>query len=249
MEDQVELDELIARSKIQQAELAAMSDMRIKREANEIYMLIGDTKIALAEKEAELIEKLARYNEDRHERIVNADADRAERKATLAFEQRLRDRQEQVVQDMEKLKQKYEYDLAIRDRDDKLSAMQYEQNKLVHTLDYLRHALTTRADVDKARFDAEKEIEKAKAQYDAQHAKEAQEAEEKRWQEKLKHDEAAAQHAENYQKMLAQLQVDLEKLRNDTQRNQNDNAAKVGVAQAESERRHEFHQQAQQSYG
>lgn len=240
VEDQVDLDVLVAQGKAKENEVSALSDLRIEREANEVFMLVGGTKIKLADAEAELMEKIARYNEDRRKRIDDTAADRAERKAILDFEQRMRDRQEQVAQEMEKLKQQYDHELALRDRDDKLSAMQYEQNKLVHILNHLSHELTTRADVDKARFDAEKEIEKAKAQYDAQHAKDKLDAEEKRWQEQLKHDEATAQRAENYQKLMAQLQLDLEKLRHDTQRNQNDNEAKVGIAQAQNTAKQEI---------
>lgn len=239
VEDQVELDVLTAQGKAKQNEVGAMSDLRIQREANEVFMLVGSTKIKLADAEAELMEKIARYSEDRNKRIDDTAADRAERKAILDFEQRMRDRQEQVAQEMEMLKQKYEHELALRDRDDKLSAMQYEQNKLVFILNHLNHEISCRADVDKARFDAEKEIEKAKAQYDAQHAKDQLDAMEKRWQAQLKHDEDAAQRAENYQKMLVQLQLDLEKIRNETQRNQNDNNAKVGVAQAQNNAKQE----------
>ena len=240
VEDQVALDELVETSKIRKQEESAMSGLRIQRAGNEVFMLVGNTRIQLADAEAELLEKIARYDEDRAKRVADDAAERAERKAVLDFEQRMRDRQEQVAQDMEKLKQKYEHELAIRDRDDKLEAMKYEQEKQKYVLDYLRHEISCRSEVDKARFDAVKEIETAKAQYDAQHAKDQLAAAEKRWQEQLKFDAEAAKRAEEYQKLLVQLQVDLEKIRHETQQIQSDNDAKVGVAQAQNHSRQEM---------
>lgn len=243
VEDQVEQDLMIAEGKAKkdliQAKTQAEADQvlaaaaqTIKREENETFLLVGETKIKLNDAEAELLEKIARYTEDRQKRINDNNADRAERKAILDFEQRMRDRQEQVAQDMEKLKQKYEHELALRDRDDKITALEYEHRKLVFILAHLSREVLAKADVDKARIHADEEIKKAEAQYNAQHAKEQLQAAENRMKEQLRHDEEMAKHAEAYQKMMAGIQLSIEKIRNDTERNKDDNQAKVAIAQA-----------------
>lgn len=231
---QAEQELLRARTKAD-AELAqADADYKIRHEENETFLLVGETKIKLASAEAELLETISRCSEDRQQRVKERDADLTERRAKLDFEQRMRERQESVAQQMEMLQQKFDHELALRDRDDKLTALDYEYKKLVYILDHLSHELNVRSDVDKTRIQADEEIRKAEAQYNAQHAQEQLKAQEARLQQQLKQDEEDGKRAAEYQKMMAEIQLAIEKLRQETQRNQDDNQTKVAVAQAQS---------------
>ncbi len=229
-----EVDVIGAKSQAETDRLLAATEQIIKREENETFLLIGETKIKLAAEEAELLEKIARYSEDRQKRINDDNADRAERKASLDFEQRMRDRQEQVAQEMEKLNQKYEHELALRDRDDKLSVLDYENKKMEFVLNHLSKEILTNADVEKARIDAEKEIKKAEAQYKAQHEKEQLEAEKARMQKQLDSEKEMAERAAKYQQMMVDFQLAIEKIRNETERNKDDKQAEVAIARAEN---------------
>lgn len=242
---QVELDDVVAKSLNEQKVAAAKAqaeadkatsavEQMILREENATFLLAGEAKIKLSNAEADLLEKIASYQEDRRKRMLDSDADRNERRAILDFEQRMRDRQEQVAQDMEKLKQQHEYDLAIREKDDQLATLQYEQQKLQFILNHMTTELTTRADVDKARIHADEEIKKAVAQFDAQHAHEQMKAAEDRLKAQLASDEKTAQAAQAFQEKMADIQLTIEKLRHETEQNKDNNDAKVAIAQAQS---------------
>lgn len=234
VDDQYEQDLKVAQGKAETQQVLAAADQRIKREENETYLLVGETKILLADEEVELLEKLQRYNEDRSQRIQDNAADRAERKASQDFERQMRDRKEQLAQDMELLKQKYDHELLIRDRDDKITTLDYEYGKLVFILDYLCHEMDVNASVEKNRLFFEAAIKKAEAQYHAEHEKEQLQAAENRHKERLRYDEEMAKHASSFLKMMAELQFGIEELRHETERNKDDDRAKVAIAQAEN---------------
>ncbi len=127
---QAEQELIRARTKADADLALADADHKIQREANETFLLVGETKIKLAGAEAELLETISRYSEDRQQRVWERDADLNERRAKLDFEQRMRERQESVAQQMEMLQQKYEHELALRDRDDKLAVLDHEYKKM-----------------------------------------------------------------------------------------------------------------------
>ena len=237
--NQGEIDVVSAQAGADAARIVAAADTEIKRENNETFLMVGETKIKLTTAEAELMETIARYNEDRRQRILDHKEDHDERRANLDFEHRMRERQEAVAQKMELLRQEHEYELALRDRDDKLAEMDHELQKLQYILNYLTHEIGVKGDVDKTRIRADEEIKKAEAQYNAQYKQAEQKAQEDRLQKQQEYDEAAAKRAAEYQKMMADLQLALEKLRNETERNRDDNQAKVAIAQTQSEHKQE----------
>lgn len=234
-----EIDVVSAQAGADAARIIAAADTEIKRANNETFLMVGETKIKLTAAEAELMETIARYNEDRRQRILDHKEDHDERRANLDFEHRMRERQEAVAQKMELLRQEHEYELALRDRDDKLAEMDHELQKLQYILNYLTREIGVKGDVDKTRIRADEEIRKAEAQYKAQHEQAALKAQEDRLQKQQEYDEAAAKRAAEYQKMMADIQLAIEKLHHETERNRDDNQAKVAIAQTQSEHKQE----------
>ena len=221
----VELNELKAKSKAEIETLESQTAERIKREQDGTYYTIGQTKIKLNAAEAELLERIAQWAEDRQIRTDNAQEERATRKTVLDFEQRMQDRREQVAQEMEKLTLQYQQALAVRDRDDKLAQMEYESKRLQYILDHLTREIVEKAGVEKARFHAEEEIRKAEAQYDKEHRDAKLKADQERLRLQMEQEEKLAQRAEDYKKEMAKLE---------NERNRDDKNAEVAIAQAQA---------------
>lgn len=236
---QAERDAILAKAQAEAKLTEADASTRIQRQNNDTFLLVGNTKIKLADAEAELVEKIARYGEDRRQRVQESLEDRQERRATMAFEQRMRERQEIVAQQMEMLEQKHEHELAVREKDDKLAELDYERKKLEFVLNHLSHELSVKADVDMTRIRADEEIAKAKAQYNAQHEQELLKAQEARLQKQLEHEKEMADRAEAFQKTMMELGIKAETLLQETERNKDNNQANIAIAQAQSDHRHE----------
>lgn len=236
---QAERDTILSKAQAEVKLTEAEASARIERQNNETFLLVGNTKIKLADAEAELMEKIAQYGEDRRQRVQESLEDRQERRAALAFEQRMRERQELVAQRMQMLEQKHEHELAVREKDDRLAVLEYEKKKLEFVLNHLSHELSVKADVDKTRIRADEEIEKAKAQYAAQHEHELLKAQEARLQKQLEHEKEMADRAEEYQKTMMELGLKAATLFQETERNKDNNQANVAIAQAQSDHKHE----------
>lgn len=224
-----------ARSKADAEQIAAESESRIQRDKNDIFYLVGETKIKLSAAEADLMEKIAQNAEDRQRRQANAEEDLRQRRAILDFDQRMQDRRESMAQQMEMLAQQYQQELALRDKDDALAEKDYELKKLQFILDYYTREVVEKAGVDKARFHSEEEIKKAEAQFHYQHEQERQKEEMERWKAQVAREDAIAQRADEFKRQLAEIQSALEKTRLENDRNRDNKQAEVAIAQANAQ--------------
>ena len=186
------------------------------KDKNEYYFEAAGKRIQLSAEEAELLERVNRYAEERRERMTQANEDRLERRATLDFEHRMQERREQVAQQIEELKVKYEHELSMRDRD-------LDLQKLMAELQYHTAAGAQSADVQKTQANAEAAARIAEA-----------EAAAKRLEEQLKREESIAERAEEFKKALMEIQAALEMTRLGNERNRDDRQAEVGIATAQA---------------
>lgn len=235
VEDQAWEELTAAKAQAEKNTLLGHTQEQIRREQNETGFLADTNRIKLDTAEAEMLEKIARYGEERSKRMADSDAERQERKAVLDFEQRMRERQELLAQNMERLAQQHAHELALRDRDNQLAQQEYELKKLQFTLNYLSREATEKAGVEKARFHAEEEIKKAQAQFEAQHETEKIHAEEERARQQWQREDELAKRAEEYHKMMAKIQIFMEKLRMENERNRDNRQADVAIAQTQAQ--------------
>jgi len=231
-ETEADVAHIGAKSKADTEQIAAETENHILREKNEIYYLVGETRIKLSAAEADLIEKINQNAEDRQRRKANAEEDLRQRRAILDFDQRMQARREFVAQQMEMLAQQYQQQLAIREKDDALAEKDYELKKLLFTLNYCIREAMEKAGVDKARFHAEEEIKKAEAQYNYQHEQERKKEETERWKAQVDREDAIAQRADEFKRQLAEIQQALEKTRLENERNRDNKQAEIAIAQA-----------------
>ena len=201
-------------SEIRQAE--ADTDLKILRDKTEYYIDVAGKKIHLDAAEAELLERVNRYAEERREREAQANENRLERRATLDFERRMQDRREQVAQKIDELMIQYEHELAMRDRD-------LDLQKLTAELQYHTAAIEQGADVQKTQANAEAAARIAEA-----------EAAVRRMEEQLKREDDIAKQAEEFKKSLLEIQTVLEMTRLGNERNRDDRMAEVGIATAQA---------------
>lgn len=207
---------LTAETQTEIRQMEADTDLKILRDKTEYYIDVAGKKIQLDAAEAELLERINRYNEDRREREAQANENRLERRATLDFERRMQDRREQVAQKIDELKIQYEHELAMRDRD-------LDLQKLTAELQYHTAAIEHGADVQKAQANADAAARIAEA-----------EAAVKRMEEQLRREEDIAKRAEEFKKALLEIQAALEMTRLGNERNRDDRTAEVGIATAQA---------------
>ena len=207
---------LTAETQTEIRQMEADTDLKILRDKTEYYIDVAGKKIQLSAAEAELMERINRYNEDRREREAQANENRLERRATLDFERRMQDRREQVAQKIDELKIQYEHELAMRDRD-------LDLQKLTAELQYHTAAIEHGADVQKTQANADAAARIAEA-----------EAAVKRMEEQLKREEDIAKRAEEFKKALLEIQAALELTRLGNERNRDDRTAEVGIATAQA---------------
>lgn len=194
----------------------ANTELKITRDQTNFYLEVEGRKIQLTAEQAELMERINRYAEDRKEREAQANENRLERRATLDFERRMQDRREQVAQAIDQLKVKYDHELAMRERDLDLQKLQAE-------LQYHTETGAQSADVQKVQANADSAARIAEA-----------EAEVRRAQEQLKREETIAKQAEEFRKSLLEIQAALELTRLGNDRNRDDRLAEVGIANAQA---------------
>ncbi len=208
-------------------EIKAGAKIRISRDQEDAYYHAGDLKLKLREQEAKLIETINLYEEQRNERILAAKDAREERRAILDFEQRMQDRREQVAQKIEEIGQRYEHELAMRDRE-------VDLEKFKEQLKYATHETTTKAEVDINRDKTGADVSIAQAQADSAARIAEAEAAVRRAEEQLKREEAIAKEAEEFRKQLLEIQKALEMTRLDNDRNRDDKMAEVAVETAKA---------------
>lgn len=234
VEDQAEEDLLLANTKAEKDKILSESAEKIKREQDETYYIIGTNKIKLNEAQEELLEKVARYKEDRAKRIADDNAARQEQQSKLAFDQQMKDQQEKFKQQIELLEKQHEHDLAIRDRDDKLAELYYELEKYKYERDHLVKIAAGENDVEKARIKMSEEVRKAEAEFNVLHEKEKIQAEERREQQRIQQEESVAKRVEEFRKELMNIFEALEKMRLENERNRDNKKAEVSIAQADA---------------
>ena len=196
--------------------IQADADLKIQRDKDEWYYETAGRKIRLDAEEAELLERVRRYAEDRKERETQANEARMERSAMLDFERRLQERREQTAQQIEKLKLEYDHELAMR-------GGEIDLEKLRAELQYHTAAGAQGADVQKAQARADADARIAEAQAAA-----------RRMEEQLKREESLADRAEEFKKSLLEIQTALEMTRLGIDRNRDDRYAEVAVATAQA---------------
>ena len=213
-----EYERLRARTQVEdraaEKKLDADTDLQILRDRNELYYQIGSQRIRLDAEQAELLEKINRYTEDRKERTLEAEAARLERKATLDFEHRLQDRREQVAQQIELLKARYDHELSMRQKD-------LELEKLQEEMAYKKTEVQAGADVMKTQAGADSAARIAEAQ-----------AALKRAEDQLAREESIAKQAEEFKKTLLEIQAALEMTRLGNDKNKDNRWADVEIARA-----------------
>lgn len=192
--------------------IEADAELKITRDKDEFYYESNGRKIKLRAEEAELLERINRYDEERRARETQAEEARLERRATLDFERRMQERREQVAREIDRLKLEYDHELAMREKE-------VDLQKLMAELKYHTEAGAQSADVEKARATAETAARIAEAQAAA-----------KRLEMQLQREDDIAQRAEDFRKALLEVQTALEKTRLANERNRDDRTAEVAIA-------------------
>ena len=160
------------------------AEIRVRREQNAIYYQAGEQKIRLDAEQAELLERINRYAEERSERQAVSESARTERRAILDFEQRMRERRDQVAQEIEKLSAQYAHE-------EKLRGQEVDLKKLESELVYHRQRVEQEEGARRAEAQAEADSRIAQAQ-----------AEAKRLESQLSLEEDMLKSAEAYRKTL-----------------------------------------------
>jgi len=209
--------------------------LSILREQDKRFFDISGKKIQLSAEEAELLERINQYGEDRAERITAANEARTERRAILTFEQRLQERREQVSQQMEQLQQQYDQVLALRDKDERIAQLEIEHDKYAMQLQSYNNYITQHYGAEVAKTAAEQATKTAEAQYQAEAAKALAEAECKRLDAQIKREDSIADRADAFHKEMMDIIKALELARIDVSKTRVMEDGKIGVEQARSE--------------
>ena len=205
-----------ARDAAEIKKLESDTKIQITKDENEAWYHSGSLKLRLSAEQAQLMEQIARYDEDRRERKAAADDARAERKAILDFEQRMQERREYVAQQMELISQRHEHELAMRDKEVDLDKLKAE------------------LDLEKFRAGADADVSIAQAQADM-HARIAEaQAAIKQAEDHFKREESLAKQAEEFKRELLEIQRILEMTRLGNDRNKDDKMAEVAIATAQA---------------
>ena len=167
---QVQDDAETARVQADTSVYTANANLGIQHQQDERFYGMVSKKIQLSAAEAELLERIKQYDEDRHERVTAANEARAERRSTLTFEQRLQDRREQVAQQMEQLQQQYDQVLALRDKDEKLAQLQVDFDKYALQIQAYDNYIATRYGAEVAMEASRQATKAAEAKYGAEAA-------------------------------------------------------------------------------
>ena len=181
-----------AETDVEIRKLNADADTHIIRDRNELYYEIDGKRIKLSAEQAELMERIDRYAEERRRRVLDGDADRMARMATLDFEHAMQERREKAAQELDRLAREYEHD-------EKLSAQAAELEKLCAELDYYAHAVSEQEDTARVRAEQEGKAKVAQA-----------EAEKARLEKQLKADEDALKSAQELRKTVLETMEALE---------------------------------------
>lgn len=196
--------------------LESDTKIQITKDENEAWYQSDSLKLRLSAEQAQLMEQIARYAEDRRERVAAADEARAERRATLDFEQKMQDRREYVAQQIQQIEQRYAQELAMRDKE-------VDLEKLKAELDLEKFRAGAGADVSIAQAEADMNARIAEAQ-----------AAIKRAEDQYMREESLAKQAEEFKKELLEIQKVLEMTRLGNDRNKDDKMAEVVVATAQA---------------
>lgn len=246
IQDQADKTRILAQASADVKKVEAETDAMIQRENNEVYYVIGSTKIKLREEEAQLLERIAKFDEDRQERQSAALEQRNERRAILNFEQRMSERQAQLAQNMELLALKHKQEVELREKENALAEKENELKKLQYILDYQLKAVHEAASVEQAsrQAEAQEQLRKAEAQYESETQKARADAEKERLAAQLRREDETARRAEEFQRQLLEIQKALEMTRLENERRKDEQKAQVELKQAETSK--DFEEQMDQ---
>ena len=232
---QVQDDAETARVQADTSVYTANANLGIQHQQDERFYGMVSKKIQLSAAEAELLERIKQYDEDRHERVTAANEARAERRSTLTFEQRLQDRREQVAQQMEQLQQQYDQVLALRDKDEKLAQLQMDFDKYALQIQAYNNYITTRYGAEVAMEASRQATKAAEAKYGAEAATAYAAMEAMRLDAQTKREDSIAARADALQKDMMDIIEALELARIDVDKTRVIEDGKVGVEKARSE--------------
>ena len=196
--------------------LESDTKIQITKNEDEAWYHSGSLKLRLSREQAQLMEELARYDEDRKERIAAANEARTERRAILDFEQRMQDRREQIAQQMDLVSQRYNQELAMRDKE-----VDLEKTKAQLEIAATQIRSATSLGIAQTEADAAARIEEAKAAV-------------KRAEDQLKREESLEKQAQDFRNQLLEIQKVLEMTRLGIERNRDDKMAEVAIETAKA---------------
>ncbi len=235
-QDFADFTRLRARAKADADWIGAETHSRVQREDNDAYYVVRSTRIKLAAQEADLLDSISRRAEELDEKSDAARQTLDERRASLSFEQKMREKAQQLSDDMQRVSQQFQQELALREKDDALAQKRLELDKLKYVFDYLTSAIQSREKIDIAQFDAEKEIKTAEAKYDAVKQTVIQQAEKQRAQDQLKREDSIAQNAAALNEKILEIQKALEMTRLMNERNADNQRAQQAIHHDDAER-------------
>ena len=209
---------------------------KIRRENNDIFYEIGSTRIKLDAQQADLLDSIDRRAEELEEKSASFKQELDERWASMIFDQKMREREQQLSSDMQRLGQRYRQEQALWEKEKTLYEKDIELDKLVYVLSYLTQAVQSKERTDIAQFNAEKEVKAAEAKYAAEKQQAQLEAEKQRAAEQAQKEEDMAKNAAALKEKMLETQTVLETLRLLNERNADNQHAQVAIHQHDAER-------------
>ena len=194
----------------------------------------GQMELGLQKEEADLVETINRYAEERNERIAQAEYERYERETILDFQQTMEMKRQQFEHDMAALKEELAENQRIREQENTIAELQSKLWMTQLNLEAQVSEMALATDSEIAKTTAEKAVRIAEAAYKAKHEAQEQAAADRREREAQQRQDSLDQRAEDLLKRVMDMQEKMDQARVDLQTHLDDNASQVEQAKATS---------------